>query len=723
MNYWAIITGINQYRNLQPLMYAQQDALSLWHFLVDDAAFDANCCVCLSDGSAGAESKGVLADGETWRDRVVQLCQHQIQADDLLWVFFSGYGAQFEGQDYLMPIDGDPKQIPDTALSVQWLYQQLKLAPTDNIVVVLDINRSQGALANQQIGSQTIELAKDFGIATLLSCQPTEFTHETLAVGHGLFTQALLEAVRYHGCVTLGQIADYLSDRLPELCEHHWRPMQHPVALIPKERQFLMVMPPEAVTHLPLTEAAAAAMAAPNWMPPTASSETLDPQKESLAKPHLPTQPLADKSVSFQDTPPPPRWDDATPAEPDLPLAVSPETSSSPEPNALAASSFVADDPEPATTEADDPLSGFRWVLSVAVFAVVGAFVGQLIGLPTMISNLIYDSPETALSDGEQGTEMEPSPNSIDSAANEPLGESIATDASVPDEAGNAVEAMRPTPDNLNNPRDIGSESSSRSSHPLFARAITPVTETGAASELAMAQRAIADQRFSDALIWLSQVPIWQQTTDYQALYERVEQELYDQNQRNQAVLAEAQVQADSNQVDGLNRAIFQAQQVRSGEALYGEAQATISAWSQQILALAEAEAEGGNLGAAIAMADFVPRSQPTIHNAAQAAALQWQGRLSYRQIIEQAQTLPQPGQAVSFHKAIVQVRDIPPGTPESEVAQQLTQQWSEEILTIARARAAQGRFQDAIAAARFIPTETTIYTSAQQLIEKWQRQ
>ncbi|MEO1127600.1 MAG: caspase family protein [Cyanobacteria bacterium J06639_16] len=759
MNYWAIITGINQYQNLQPLMYAQQDALSLWHFLVDDAAFEANHGALLSDivTSDEAGTRTLSAYGKTWRDRIVQLCQQQVQPDDLLWVFFSGYGAQFEGQDYLMPIDGDPNQIPDTALAVQWLYQQLKLAPTDNIVVALDINRSQGALADQQIGSQIIELAKDFGIATLLSCQPTEFTHETVAVGHGLFTQALLEGMQHHGCVTLGQISDYLSDRLPELCEHHWRPIQHPVALIPRDKQFLMLMSPEAVTHLPLTEAAAAAMAVPDPEPVSSSpsyfsSDDLPEQISDHRQPEspVPAPPISAQSVLTQSVATQPDPPQDTYPQPIGATAASAEATLTPDVPVSPSANPTADVPIPEPPEADEPLEadepfsdfgGFRWVLSVAIFAVVGALVGQLIGLPTLISNFFNGSSETAVSNGEpipqqnpeQRSEADPETESSADVANSEteqptaddtsgLAESTAADASENGLASNTLESMRPTPTNLNGDANAVVEAAS-SSHPLFARAIVPIDPAGAPSELAMAQAAIADQRFSDALIWLTQVPFGQQTTDYQALYEQVERDLYDQSQRNQAVLAEAQVQAEANQVDSLNRAIFQAQQIRPGEALYREAQATIYTWSQQILALAQAAADAENLGAAIAMADFVPRSQPAVHATAQAAALQWQGRLAYRQIIEQAQILPQPGQAVSFHKAIVQIRDIPPGTPESGVAQQLTQQWSEEILTIARARAAQGRLQDAIAAAQMIPTDTTVYATAQQLIDQWQRQ
>ena len=35
-NQWALLIGINQYKALQPLMYAQSDAVELRNFFVDE---------------------------------------------------------------------------------------------------------------------------------------------------------------------------------------------------------------------------------------------------------------------------------------------------------------------------------------------------------------------------------------------------------------------------------------------------------------------------------------------------------------------------------------------------------------------------------------------------------------------------------------------------------------------------------------------------------------
>jgi uncharacterized caspase-like protein len=55
-------------------------------------------------------------------------------------------------------------------------------------------------------------------------------------MGRGLFTTTLLEALTYyHTDTTLEKLEQYLRDRLPELSQHHWRPIQTPLLVIPPQ--------------------------------------------------------------------------------------------------------------------------------------------------------------------------------------------------------------------------------------------------------------------------------------------------------------------------------------------------------------------------------------------------------------------------------------------------------------------------------------------------------
>ncbi|MEO0647334.1 MAG: caspase family protein, partial [Cyanobacteria bacterium J06650_10] len=240
-NYWAITIGINQYRHLQPLMHAQNDALFMHRFFTDTVGVPADNCVLLSDLATSVGHQVVYPDKpalSAW----VQTITQRVQSDDVLWFFFSGYGVQLEGADYLMPIDGDPEQVAETGLAAADLIDTLCALPTEKVLLVLDINRSQGAFSGQTISQQVIDLAQARQLPLLLSCQPEQYSHETFGVRHGLFTAALLEALQQK-CTTLSEISDYVNKQLPELCDHHWRPIQNPVSLIPEAQQSTSVIP------------------------------------------------------------------------------------------------------------------------------------------------------------------------------------------------------------------------------------------------------------------------------------------------------------------------------------------------------------------------------------------------------------------------------------------------------------------------------------------------
>ena len=249
-NHWAIAIGINRYRNFQPLNYAERDAQLFRDFLVREAGFSPKRCLLLIDTSPAIEQTATYPTRDIIQAYVKQLCHTRLQPGDFLWCFFSGYGVRFGGKDYVIPADGDPDAIADTAIPIEFLFDTFASAPTQNVLLTLDVNRSQSVLAGEGVGDQTVLLAKEQNMATILSAQPDQFSHETLALRQGLFTAALIEGMRYRGCLSLEPLVQYLSDRLPELSEHHWRPRQDPFATIPTEKKHQLIVPDAATAGL-----------------------------------------------------------------------------------------------------------------------------------------------------------------------------------------------------------------------------------------------------------------------------------------------------------------------------------------------------------------------------------------------------------------------------------------------------------------------------------------
>jgi len=257
-NYWAIAIGINQYQYFQPLRCAQADAEALKNYLVQEAGFTPQRCLLMT------ETSPPIGDRSTYptKDNILLLLEDLAaacwQPGDHVWFFFSGYGVNHAGQDYLMPVEGNPELVQQTAIEVRSLLQSLQVAQV-NVLVLLDINRASSIQADASVGQETIELAKELQLATIVSCEPEQFSRESSELGYGFFTAALLAALRSGHGSSLEDLDSYLSVFTPELCQHYWRPTQNPVAIIPSN--------PAAI--LPHSEVKPSSVVIPSTLEPT----------------------------------------------------------------------------------------------------------------------------------------------------------------------------------------------------------------------------------------------------------------------------------------------------------------------------------------------------------------------------------------------------------------------------------------------------------------------
>jgi uncharacterized caspase-like protein len=240
---WALIIGINQYLQLQPLRCAQQDAQALRDWLVG-AGWPSDHCLLLTDSSGAVRGMSTYPDRATITAWLNRLKTELLGPEDTLWVFFSGYGECWHREDFLMPCDAQMTVTSDSWISLRSLYATLKSLPTQNILVLLDSNRSQsvrwsttdGTSSGHGVGEHTFKLATDSGIATILSCEPQQLSHESPAMGRGLFTAALLEGLQAHSGEPLAKLVDDLNQRLPELSEHANTPVQNPLVAVQADR-------------------------------------------------------------------------------------------------------------------------------------------------------------------------------------------------------------------------------------------------------------------------------------------------------------------------------------------------------------------------------------------------------------------------------------------------------------------------------------------------------
>lgn len=279
VSYRAIALGINQYQFLQPLSYAQSDAQAIYQFFVEEAGYSPDQCLLLVDSSPsinGYSTEPTYTTIVDWLNRLAQSGEKvgSTSKSEVLWVFLSGYGLLWQGEDYLLPMDAQPQQVAETAIPIRSLFQAIQQHQGRRVVVLLDLKREQNSSLEASplesstdvtaLGQRTIALAKEFSIPVILSCQPEEFSHEVASLGHGLFATALLEALRYYQGESLEVLEQYLQERLPQLSEHHLRPVQTPYSAIPTDA--LVWQLPSLLSTSPYWDETLSANGLPSWV-------------------------------------------------------------------------------------------------------------------------------------------------------------------------------------------------------------------------------------------------------------------------------------------------------------------------------------------------------------------------------------------------------------------------------------------------------------------------
>lgn len=172
------------------------------------------------------------------------------------------------------------------------------------------------------------------------------------------------------------------------------------------------------------------------------------------------------------------------------------------------------------------------------------------------------------------------------------------------------------------------------------------------------------------------------------------------QLREDQPVLDRADQLALQGGPTALQSAIQEAQKIQPGRALYDEAQLRISDWQYQ---LQPPESESF---------DSTPLDQP----------LQTVPTLGSEQLLQSAEAIASKGTPKALAAAIAQANQISPESPSRFQAKLSIDNWSEQLLDMARGQALADPVA-AIAIAQQIPRGSRMYESAQRQIQAWQQQ
>lgn len=213
---FAVVVGIERYMGLPEAQYAERDARAVRDHLLALGYPERN--VAFLTGPA-ASSAGLKKHVESW-------LPNNVTADSTVVFYYSGHGAPdpVSGKAYLVPTDGDPQYLPDTAYPTQRLYEKLGSLKAKRVVVAMDACFS-GAGGRSVLAKgvrplvTSVEAAPAAG-ANLLSLSASggdQVSGTADEEGHGLFTYFLLKGLNdSRGAATVRALYEGLRPKVQD---------------------------------------------------------------------------------------------------------------------------------------------------------------------------------------------------------------------------------------------------------------------------------------------------------------------------------------------------------------------------------------------------------------------------------------------------------------------------------------------------------------------------
>ncbi|MGB5771359.1 MAG: caspase family protein [Crocosphaera sp.] len=223
-NFRAIAIGIEEYLHYQPLTGAENNAQALYRYFFEEANIPCHQLLLLTDTSPSPGKRSTYPN----RDNILQWINDGPIKVEYSWFFFQGYGINYQGEDYLLPIDSTPQNFPQTGIKVRSLLEKLQVS-SQKLLVILDL---QNPLKDGKLGQLTLELAQKKGISLIFSCR--SHIYQSISAEKSIFITALIEALRYYGHhLTLTKLDSYLQERLTPFHQSHFPAIALPIIISP----------------------------------------------------------------------------------------------------------------------------------------------------------------------------------------------------------------------------------------------------------------------------------------------------------------------------------------------------------------------------------------------------------------------------------------------------------------------------------------------------------
>jgi uncharacterized caspase-like protein len=228
----ALVVGIGSYERAPALPFAVEDARAFAEFLKRQWGYPEEAVVLMTDDAATSELRPTQAGLQAQIGKLVE----SVTKDTEVVVYFAGYGARQSLQEWLLPLDGDPRNMKETAVSTDRLISDLVARKPKRSLLFLDADRN---LQKEAKTTVALRAARGTELGVLYSCEAGE---RSLRVKEGqrggVFTHYLLqglagdrEAAAPGGEITFDGLKRYLQDKVRQYVVKEYSGSQTPYGI------------------------------------------------------------------------------------------------------------------------------------------------------------------------------------------------------------------------------------------------------------------------------------------------------------------------------------------------------------------------------------------------------------------------------------------------------------------------------------------------------------
>lgn len=181
-----------------------------------------------SKGAFSKDELEKLIDRSATKDAVVASLKQAFSTTssfDTLFVYLAGHGTVIGDQYFFLPYDTNHKDIENSAIPLKSIKRLFDRCASRQVLLWLDFCHSGGVLARRAASSpmaslrRELKVTKGEGKVIFAACTSSQSSFESSAIGHGVFTDALLRGLKgaaksAQGEVTISSLFDFIDHEI-----------------------------------------------------------------------------------------------------------------------------------------------------------------------------------------------------------------------------------------------------------------------------------------------------------------------------------------------------------------------------------------------------------------------------------------------------------------------------------------------------------------------------